>query len=579
MILIKRISSKNCILNIFEYFEKSIALNLIKYNRFLKKKLNISEYDFLQILIEKKYLHIYQEPSLYKYLNNIGIIKVLEPEKINDLINTITEGLKNNYDFDIEKEKKNNNTLTINKEIDFTSNILDNIMHLTISYLENIKIPLSTIKNLDSLFLIKISIITITNDLINIREKPIVLDKIKNLKLSNINISDEKIKLEFPNLKYLELDKLHHYSFLKNILGFNFAYKFFKINIHNNNRNNGDKKYKNSLQKIIFEDETFPKNLEVFTMSYENIRISKFINTNWRYGYLVNTYEKTIKMEKLKNNKIKYTFSVKENEVNNDKLSELKEERISNNKYENYISKKKVLYLSGKYIYNNKYSNDKETMQFDINKINELNVSKLCNFENNIIISGKNYIKLFKYINSDNFCFNYIKFNYIDITLYSKFIEKIKLLKNLIRFTANICVITKELLFKLFESFFSLKMIRYISILVKDITLDNEEQKQIENKCPLLIKFKPQGKNILIRCDSEEIVEVEKSGNFKIEKVKDYELNDSDFELSEDNNKNKFELEEKSSEDLGESLEKIEDSEKSESDKNLYESDEFDDDI
>ena len=122
-------------------------------------------------------------------------------------------------------------------------------------------------------------------------------------------------------------------------------------------------------------------------------------------------------------------------------------------------------------------------------------------------------------------------------------------------------------------------MIRYISILVKDITLDNEEQKQIENKCPLLIKFKPQGKNILIRCDSEEIIEVEKSGNFKIEKVKDYELNDSDFELCEDNNKNKFELEEKSSEDLGESLEKIEDSEKSESDKNLYESDEFDDDI
>ena len=85
-------------------------------------------------------------------------------------------------------------------------------------------------------------------------------------------------------------------------------------------------------------------------------------------------------------------------------------------------------------------------MQFDINKINELNVSKLDGHKDNRIISGKNYIKLFKYINSDNFCLNYVKFNYIDITLYPKFIEKIKLLKNLIQFSANICVITKELL-------------------------------------------------------------------------------------------------------------------------------------
>ena len=99
-------------------------------------------------------------------------------------------------------------------------------------------------------------------------------------------------------------------------------------------------------------------------------------------------------MEKLKNNKIRYTFNVKENEGNNDKLNELKEERISKNKYENYISKKKVLYLSGKYIYNNKYSNDKETMQFDINKINELNVSKLDCHKDNKIISSRNYIKI-----------------------------------------------------------------------------------------------------------------------------------------------------------------------------------------
>ena len=396
MNLIARIFEKGCILNVFEYIDKSIALNLIKYHRLLRKKIGISEYDYLKILIEKKYLHIYQESSLYKYLNDIGIIKILEPEKIKDLINKITEEHKNNYDFDIEKEnKKNNNTLTLYKEIDFTSNILDNIVHLTISNLKNFKIPISTIRNLESLFLIKINNIKIFNDIINNKEKPIVLDKIKNLKLSNINIDDEKVKVKFPNLKYLKITKLHHYSFLKNIFGFNFAYKFFKINIHNNNRTNGDKKYKNSLQKIIFEDETFPKNLEVFTMSYENKRISKIDSTKWHdYFIYLNTYKKKIKMEKLKNNKIRYTFNVKENEGNNDKLNELKEERISKNKYENYISKKKVLYLSGKYIYNNKFSNDKETMQFDINKINELNVSKLDCHKDNKIISSRNYIKI-----------------------------------------------------------------------------------------------------------------------------------------------------------------------------------------
>jgi hypothetical protein len=312
-------------------------------------------------------------------------------------------------------------------------------------------------------------------------------------------------------------------------------------------------------------------------------------------------------MEKLKNNKIKYSYQVKEQESNSI-LNELKEIRISNNNYGNYINKKKEVYLSGKYIYNSK--DYKDTTNFDINKINRLVISALNCYKKNedfVINTNQNYIKIFKYIKKDNFFLNYINFDFLDITLYPNFIEKIKLLKNLFEFTAKKCITTRAFLFKLFKSFSTLKMVGKILIIVQNITLKENEQRKIANICPISIEIEVQGKNTAIKCYSEgneeendhdeeeeysdrgresknkekknikenndeeeyemdknkieeesnnnDEEEYEENSDFIIEKFKD-----SDLDISEENNNNKYELEEKSSENLGESFEKINDS-------------------
>jgi len=622
-----KICSNDCLKIIFDFIERNRVLNIIKYNKKLQKKIGISIYDYIRKIIEKQYLSIYSAPTLYQYLYENKIIKTLDSEKINDLINKISEDYEVKYDFQLE-EKKDDKTLLLSNQVDFTSNILDNIVHLSISKLDEIKIPISAFKNLESLFLQKIKEITFINDILENGDNPVTLNKMKNLKLSDVYIkSESNFKLEFPNLKYLELSsKKKRCHFLKKIFGFNFAYNFFKINFHNFDLSLGEKLYKNSFQKVIFEDEAFPKSLEAFHLNVKK----KDHAGNGRIEF-IESHIKSIEMEKLKNNKIRYTYHVKEQEGDMFQ-NELKEIRISNNKYENYINKIKEVYLSGKYIYNRK--NYEEATNFDINKINKLVISPLeCYDENEdlVIKTGKNYIKIFKYIKKENYSLNYIYFDFIDITLYPNFIEKIKLLKCLFEFTANKCIITRPQLFKLFKSFSTLKMIGKILIIVQNIALNDKEQKKIEDICPISIKIKVKGKNTVIKCkcegneedeeyDEEEEEEEdddddegkESSNNIKernknkrrkdeeenndeekkkmdknkmeeenynddedededeVEEISDSDIKfkDSDLDISEENNKNNLELEEKSSEDYGESLEKI-----SESNKNKKNSD------
>ena len=596
-----RILSNYCLKSIFDFIERNRVLNIIKYNKKLQKKLDVSKYDYIRKIIEKKYLYIYSKPTLYQYLYENNIIKTLNIEKIHDLINKITEDYKTKYDFQL-KETKDDKTLLLNKQIDFTSKVLDNVFHLSISKLEKVKIPISAFKNLESIFLQKIKDATFINDILENGDKPLILNKMKNLKLFDVYIRTEKnFRLEFPNLIFLDLtNKRKKYCFLKNIFGFNFAYNFLKINFHNFDSCSYDKSHKNSFQKVIFEDETFPKNLETFQMN--DIKKDKYGNGRIEY---IESHIKSIKMEKLKNNKIKYTYHVREQE-SDFILNELKEIRISNNKDGNYINKIKEVYLSGKYIYNRK--DCKETTNFDINKINRLVISTLdCYDENEDLVTktGQNYIKIFKYINNDNFLLNYINFDFLDIALYPNFIEKIKLLKNLFEFKAKKCITTRSYLFKLFKSFSLLKLIGKILIIVHNIALNENEQRKIADICPISIEIKVQGKNTAIKCNSEgnekeeedDIYEEEEysdqeSKNKKKKNAREYNdeeeykmdksimeeesnnddkyeengyssvgiFEDSDLDISEENNKNKFELEEKSSEDLGEILEKIYDS-------------------
>ena len=86
-------------------------------------------------------------------------------------------------------------------------------------------------KNIKSICLRRV-IIAFKVDILDYKENDIILlNNIENLKLEEIYIKkDEKVKLSFPNLKYLDIESSEKFSFsfyIKN-LGFSFAYIFFK---------------------------------------------------------------------------------------------------------------------------------------------------------------------------------------------------------------------------------------------------------------------------------------------------------------------------------------------------------------
>ena len=129
----------------------------------------------------------------------------------------------------------------------------------------------------------------------------------------------------------------------------------------------------------------------------------------------------------------------------------------------NYTNKIKHLTL---------YSEDKiEYDSIDINNINSFEFFPKEHYlkgidpdkkeKENII--GKEFLIVFKCITSDNYILNYLHFSYIDVNIYPEFVNKIKFLKILIKFEAEYCYITKELLFELFQNF-RLKLLSDISI-------------------------------------------------------------------------------------------------------------------
>ena len=67
--LIENIKSKFISKLIFSYISKEKYLGLIKYNKELQKRFDITKYDYLKLLIEKKYLNLLKEKVLFKLIN------------------------------------------------------------------------------------------------------------------------------------------------------------------------------------------------------------------------------------------------------------------------------------------------------------------------------------------------------------------------------------------------------------------------------------------------------------------------------------------------------------------------------
>jgi len=470
---------------IFSYLSKEKCLGIIKYNKELKNKLDISKYDYLKLFIEKKYLNMIQEKALFNHLNKI--INNLDYDKYSNVIKQLEDDYYNDkYIFQFDIKNKNKNTFLIKKNMEINPDHFININELIIDYKGEIKIPISVLKNknLKSLCL-KRSIISFIIDIVNYKENiTISMDNIKNLELNNIYIKkDEKIQLSFPNLKYLAIESGHKYSFsfYKNNFGFKFAYIFFRKYVDENGF------FKFNFQKDIFDDNTFPKQLEYF-----KIKSTKIIcHSTGRIGYFSKT-DQLIEFTKYENGLLKYKNIFYDND--NEIKKKLIEFRFSTNNYDQYFSKQENINLYGSYNYG-------RWRPIDINEVNKVTFGSVkcydCD-EKKVIKTGKNFIILFKSINSDNFNLNRISFDFIDFRIYPEFIEKIKYMKMLISFKAFKCIISKKQLLNLIKNFSLLELISIIKMNIKKLKLNDKLKNELINIFPKINIKTNKSKNIII---------------------------------------------------------------------------------
>ena len=203
----KLIRINKYILNfIFTHLNYCHCLNVIRYNKQIQSKLEISLYTY-----QKKYFEKIITPALFNNpeilsQNNIFDIKTLDKLKL-DWENDTSEIIQENdcFHFNEKTNKKNLKDIKILNISSNAQNLLQksapNLIELNLSNIKNLELPCSILLNLESLSLIDISKLKFLSN-----EKNISLNKLKHLYLNNISFNKKnEIKINLNNLKYLDL--------------------------------------------------------------------------------------------------------------------------------------------------------------------------------------------------------------------------------------------------------------------------------------------------------------------------------------------------------------------------------------
>ena len=198
--------NKYIIKTIVTYLKFTRELNILKYNKKLQLKLDISLYSY-----QKKYFENIITPALLNnpeilLHNNIFDKKTLDKLK-SDWENETSEMLKEKdcFHFNQKTNTKNQKDIKI-LNISLKSQILlkksaPNLIELNISNIKNLELPCSILVNLETFSLKDISKLKFLNE-----EEDISLNKLRHLYLNNISFDKEnKIKISLNNLKYLDL--------------------------------------------------------------------------------------------------------------------------------------------------------------------------------------------------------------------------------------------------------------------------------------------------------------------------------------------------------------------------------------
>ena len=210
----KLIRINKYILNfIFDQLNYNYKLNIMRYNKQIQTKLEISLYTY-----QKKYFEIIITPALLNnseilLQNNIFDKNTLDKLKL-DWESDTKEIIHKKECFHLNEESnkinlKDNKILNISfTDENLPKKISPNLIELNLSNMEDLELPCSILLNLESLSLIdiyKIKFLSI--------EENISLNKLKHLYLKNISFNKKnKIKINVNNLKYLDLRIKETYS-------------------------------------------------------------------------------------------------------------------------------------------------------------------------------------------------------------------------------------------------------------------------------------------------------------------------------------------------------------------------------
>ena len=188
--------NKYLLKSILSFINKKYRLNLIKYNKKLMSKLDISLYS-----IQKEYFYSIITETL---LNNEDILnKIFGEETLNKLISDFENDKNGIYEDKnlFEKITDLQTYKTLQKAEKFNKK-LTNLIELNLCSIDNIELPYTILSNLE-----KLSLENISNLKFLTNESNITLNKLKYFQINNIIISEENvdIKIKMDNLIYLDI--------------------------------------------------------------------------------------------------------------------------------------------------------------------------------------------------------------------------------------------------------------------------------------------------------------------------------------------------------------------------------------
>ena len=474
--------SKYLLNHILSYTNNKTRLNLIKYNKKLKAKLNISLYTY-----QKEYFYLIITEAIF---NKDILSEIFDKETLDKLISDFENDKKGIYkDKKIFSKIADLETYEVIQKAKKSKNIkLPNLIELNLYSLGNIELPCIILTNLEKLSLIEIDNLKfITND------SNITLNKLKYLKLNNAIISEENenIKINVDNLIYLDIvlkmtdderknyddgdDEVLLFTNLNNLIeifNFNFlsSFIFDEIIIYSDlfERQILKDKFKNL--KTLFNQKEIVEKFNYFNFGIlfgiENITGSVLYGDRFIYQY---SFFETI------NNKYCFkSFYESDTYGDDSNFNFIQEEiKICNTRDYNdqYFIDKEIRIENGEgFDYFHEELND------DVLKTNNFGIIKNYNME---------FLTLLKEFKEDN-NIKMLAFDYLDIENEPTFFENLKKFKKLRNFVVNEdCSLSNKQLITLLKCLSECKYLLRILIYFKqNLKLNEKEQKTIYKLFP-----------------------------------------------------------------------------------------------